>query len=105
MTDLKLPLPGADEVLLCTEHTTLEHVSGCLFVGKNVITSYVKLAEASWCNFGHQVELLWRRATAADNGGKIYCLVDADKLDYDVAEKVERKLENLLHGGLLVQAY
>lgn len=27
MTDPKLPLPGADEVLLCTEHTTLEDVS------------------------------------------------------------------------------
>jgi hypothetical protein len=27
MTDPKLPLPSADEVLLCTEHTTLEDVS------------------------------------------------------------------------------
>ncbi len=50
----------------------------------------------------YQVELLWRRATAADNDGKIYCLVDADKLGYDVAEKAEQKL--IPHGGLLLNA-
>lgn len=44
---------------------------------------------------------MWRRAATTGNGGKIYCLVDADKLDYDVSEKAEQKHDHLLRGSLL----
>ncbi|XP_077980164.1 E3 ubiquitin-protein ligase rnf213-alpha-like [Glandiceps talaboti] len=59
------PLPSYDEVLLCTPQTTLE-----------------------------EVVLLWRRAMY-DGSGKIYCLVNADQLDYEVSTKAEEKRNKL----------
>ena len=56
----QLPLPTEDEVLLCTENTRYE-----------------------------EVELLLRRALGMFNHGKIYCLVNADRLSYDVGVQVE----------------
>ncbi|XP_070579262.1 E3 ubiquitin-protein ligase rnf213-alpha-like [Ptychodera flava] len=61
MTDTNTPLPSYDEVLLCTQQTTLE-----------------------------EVVLLWRRAMYDTSGG-IYCLVNADRLDYEVSTKAEDK--------------
>ncbi|XP_063403574.1 E3 ubiquitin-protein ligase rnf213-alpha-like [Mytilus trossulus] len=57
------PLPQSDEVLLCTPQTTLD-----------------------------MLEIFWRRALFADNR-KVYCLVNADLLDYEVSEKGEKSLE------------
>ena len=39
-----------------------------------------------------QLEIFWRRALFAD-GSKIYCLVNADLLDYEVSDKGEKSLE------------
>ncbi|KAI0241298.1 E3 ubiquitin-protein ligase [Lamellibrachia satsuma] len=64
-----LPLPEADEVLLCTEQTTAE-----------------------------EVDLLYRRA-ARDKHGKIYCLAHADMLDYEVSETAESYLEKHIKGS------
>ncbi|XP_077867704.1 E3 ubiquitin-protein ligase RNF213-like [Saccoglossus kowalevskii] len=65
MADKDKPLPSYDEVLICTPQTTLE-----------------------------QVVLLWRRAMF-DKSGKIYCLVNADQLDYDISTTAEVKRSQL----------
>ncbi|XP_064641333.1 E3 ubiquitin-protein ligase rnf213-alpha-like isoform X2 [Lineus longissimus] len=70
MDDPKLPLPDDEEILLCTNSTTTE-----------------------------EVDLLWQRATCDQmNQGKIYCLVNADRLDYDVSDSVEKSLEKHIKG-------
>ncbi|CAG2236708.1 RNF213 [Mytilus edulis] len=59
------PLPLSDEVLLCTPSTTLD-----------------------------MLEIFWRRSLFGDSHcGKIYCLVNADLLDYEVSDKGEKLLE------------
>ncbi|XP_064635715.1 E3 ubiquitin-protein ligase RNF213-like isoform X3 [Lineus longissimus] len=63
-----VPLPNDDEVLLCTVHTTAE-----------------------------EVELLWQRAVN-DQQRKIFCLVNADLLDYDVSDQVEKSLDSSIKG-------
>ncbi|CAC5425101.1 RNF213 [Mytilus coruscus] len=60
------PLPQSDEVLLCTPQTTLD-----------------------------MIEIFWRRSLFANNS-KVYCLVNADLLDYDVSDRGERTLERLM---------
>ena len=45
-----------------------------------------------------KVDLLYRRA-AGDRHGKIYCLANADMLDYDVSEKAESYLEKYIKGN------
>ncbi|XP_052086034.1 E3 ubiquitin-protein ligase RNF213-like [Mytilus californianus] len=60
------PLPQSDEVLLCSPSTTLD-----------------------------MVEIFWRRALFAEND-KIYCLINADLLDYDIADRAERNLQSLM---------
>ncbi|VDI41573.1 Hypothetical predicted protein [Mytilus galloprovincialis] len=57
------PLPQSDEVLLCTPQTTLD-----------------------------MLEIFWRRSLFADDS-KVYCLVNADLLDYEVSDKGEKSLE------------
>ncbi|XP_071122875.1 E3 ubiquitin-protein ligase RNF213-like [Mytilus edulis] len=59
-------LPQSDEVLLCNKHSTLD-----------------------------MVEIFWRRCLFSEND-KIYSLVFADALDYDVADKAEKKLKSLM---------
>ncbi|KAJ8315845.1 hypothetical protein KUTeg_007995 [Tegillarca granosa] len=57
------PLPQSDEVLVCSQHTTID-----------------------------QLDIFWRRALF-DTSDRVYCLVNADLLDYDVSDKGERRLE------------
>ncbi|KAL4233165.1 hypothetical protein ACF0H5_007850 [Mactra antiquata] len=64
--DQNQPLPQSDEVLMCTPNTTND-----------------------------EVDIFWRRAIF-DDSDKIYCLVNADMLDYDVCEASERCLEEYL---------
>ena len=44
-----------------------------------------------------QVLLLWRRALS-DRLDRVFCLVRADLLDYDVSVKAEQQLHNLMQG-------
>ena len=46
--------------------------------------------------FPLQVELLWRRALADRAGERLYCLVHADLLDYDVSQKAVDSLHTLM---------
>ncbi|XP_053390338.1 E3 ubiquitin-protein ligase rnf213-alpha-like, partial [Mercenaria mercenaria] len=66
MMDKDQPLPQSDEILMCTSQTTKD-----------------------------EVDIFWRRAIF-DGARKIHCLVNADMLDYDVSEAVERCLEEYL---------
>ncbi|XP_072028224.1 E3 ubiquitin-protein ligase rnf213-alpha-like [Amphiura filiformis] len=61
-------LPTQEEVLICNTATTLE-----------------------------QVLLLWRRALS-DQLKRVFCLVRADLLDYDVSVKAEQQLLHLMQG-------
>ncbi|ELU00405.1 hypothetical protein CAPTEDRAFT_216802 [Capitella teleta] len=66
MANQHLPLPGPDEVLMCSESTSAE-----------------------------EIELLWLRAIgdARDQKrGKIYCLVNAHMLIYEVCQQFEKCL-------------
>jgi len=54
-----------------------------------------------------QVELLWRRAEGDArevHGGKLYMLVNAELLDYDISRRVEESLEKHSHAvpGLFI---
>ncbi|KAI0227837.1 hypothetical protein LSAT2_021672 [Lamellibrachia satsuma] len=98
-----LPLPGSDEVLLCTEHTTAEESpeSVQLFnVLRQVVPQYgcvsaeTTFAVSPW----HRLTCCTRRA-ANDRQGKIYCLANADLLDYEVSEKAESYLEKHIKGN------
>ncbi|CAH1233988.1 RNF213 [Branchiostoma lanceolatum] len=60
------PMPSYSEVLLCTSETTVE-----------------------------EIVLLWRRAIT-DNAGRIFCLVNIDKLDHDVSVKAEEERLKLM---------
>ncbi|XP_052062680.1 E3 ubiquitin-protein ligase rnf213-alpha-like isoform X2 [Mytilus californianus] len=64
--EVNRPLPQSDEVLLCTPTTTLD-----------------------------MLEIFWRRALFANND-RVYCLVNADLLNYDVSDKGENSLERHL---------
>lgn len=56
--DGSLPLPTYEEVLFCTEHTTVEEVT-----------------------------LLWRRALGDLGYFRLFCLVHAERLSYQVCDK------------------
>ncbi|XP_046861644.1 E3 ubiquitin-protein ligase rnf213-alpha-like [Xenia sp. Carnegie-2017] len=61
-------LPSDEEVVVCDQSTTSE-----------------------------EIELLWRRAVG-DNTGRLFCLVNADLLDFDVSQEALRLLESLTQG-------
>lgn len=42
-----------------------------------------------------QIELFWRRSLG-DHDGQVFCLVDADLLDYRVSQKAADSLDSLL---------
>ena len=47
--------------------------------------------------FSFQVVLLWRRAIG-DQLGRVFCLVRADLLNYDVSVEAEQELTKLMKG-------
>ena len=62
----KLPLPTHEEVLICTEKTTPEEVT-----------------------------LLWKRAFDDPGSKRIFCLVHAELLNYQVCDNALRDLQQL----------
>ena len=69
MEDQTLPLPTHEEVLICNEYTTDEEVT-----------------------------LLWKRAMGDPNHFRIFCLVHAEQLSYQVCDKVLRTLFDFSQG-------
>ncbi|XP_065826351.1 E3 ubiquitin-protein ligase RNF213-like isoform X2 [Oscarella lobularis] len=69
MSDPLLPLPSADEVLLCSSTTTFEAVS-----------------------------LFWRRAIKDPSESRLFCLVGADRLSYEVSREAFDELFRLSQG-------
>ena len=64
-----LPLPSYEEVLICNEDTTTEEVT-----------------------------LLWKRAMGDPNHFRIFCLVHAERLSYQVCDKALRSLTQCSQG-------
>ncbi|XP_052224866.1 E3 ubiquitin-protein ligase rnf213-alpha-like [Dreissena polymorpha] len=75
--DKSKPLPSSDEILICHTKTSQD-----------------------------EVDIFWRRAIFG-SGGKIYCLVHADLLNYDAGVATQKTLEqNILEAnGMGVQRY
>lgn len=67
--DQSLPMPTYEEVLMCSEHTTLE-----------------------------EVMLLWKRALGDPQHHRIFCLVHAEKLSIKVCEQALQSLSLLSQG-------
>ena len=65
MENEQLLLPTYEEVLICNEHTTAE-----------------------------EVMLLWKRAVGDPNHFRIFCLVHAELLSYQVCDKALRSLKD-----------
>ena len=84
MEDLDLPLPTPEEVLICNCSTTAEEVPFFLF------TSYVRIPVTSIIVF--KVELFWMRAVSDPEHWRIFSLVHAEKLSYQVSDLALRTL-------------
>ncbi len=69
MKDDSLPMPTSEEVLICNKHTTLEEVT-----------------------------LLWKRAMGDPNKFKIFCLVHAENLSYQICDKSLKSLSEVSQG-------
>ena len=67
--DQSLPMPTYEEVLVCSEWTTEE-----------------------------EVVLLWRRALGDPGHFRIFCLVHAERLSYQVCDRALRSLTQLSEG-------
>ena len=65
-SERQVPLPTNEEVLICTERTTIEEVT-----------------------------LLWKRAFDDPGNKRIFCLVNADLLVYQVCDKSLHELQHL----------
>ena len=70
MEDTSLPMPTHEEVLICSEHTTEEEVT-----------------------------LLWKRALGDPNYFRIFCLVHAERLIYQIHYKALKSLSELSQGN------
>ena len=70
MESQDLPLPSYEEVLLCNELTTAEEVA-----------------------------LLWKRAMGDPNHFRIFCLVHAELLSYQVCDNVFKSLHDFSQGS------
>ena len=69
MENKDLPLPTYEEVLLCNKSTTSEEVS-----------------------------LLWRKATGDPNYFRLFCLVHAELLSYQVCDSAIKSLQKFTQG-------
>ena len=69
MEEKDLPLPTHEEVLVCSEYTTAEEVT-----------------------------LLWRRSMGDPNKFRIFCMVYAERLSYQVCDEAIRELFKLSQG-------
>lgn len=69
MENKDLPLPTHEEILICSESTTAE-----------------------------EVILLWKRAMRDPNYLRIFCLAHAERLSYQVCDKVLRALSQCSQG-------
>eukprot|EP00118_Oscarella_pearsei_P021368 m.239300 g.239300 ORF g.239300 m.239300 type:complete len:5831 (+) comp40181_c2_seq5:266-17758(+) len=69
MEDSHLPLPSAEEMLLCSPSTTLEAVT-----------------------------LFWRRSIEDPTRGRLFCLAGADRLNSEVSKEAVKELHRLSQG-------
>ena len=69
------PLPTPEEVLVCNPTTSDEEVDHEIFFVPNKIA------------FFFQIELFWRRAINDPGFNRIFCLIHAEKLSYQVSDQ------------------
>lgn len=111
MENQSLPLPNRNEVLLCTENTSTEEVNisklklmvqlhYCMKQYDYAIKSYYNINFNMWIRFHYyQITLFFRKALRQekkDSNQRIYCLLNADLLRYDVCdESLKTLMENM----------
>ena len=69
LQDDSLPMPTLEEVLICNKYTTLEEVT-----------------------------LLWKRAIGDPSKFRIFCLVHAENLSYQVCDRALKELNEISQG-------
>ena len=79
-------LPSLEEVLICTPQTTEEEV----LLRFNLLYYYNHLK--------FKVTLLWRRAIGDPGFKRIFCLVHAEKLPYQVCDRSLWTLDEITQG-------
>ena len=89
MEDKAMPLPSLEEVLICTQQTTEEEVLMRVLIF-SCILYYLH------CDF--KVTLLWRRAIGDPEFKRIFCLVHAEKLSYQVCDRSLWTLDEITQG-------
>ena len=91
--DVALPLPTHEEVLVCSETTTTEEVGNLIF--RPLVDSFIDQTTLISLT---QVTLLWQRAIDDPGFKRIFCLLHAEKLTYQVCHKAIQSLTELSQG-------
>ena len=91
--DVALPLPTHEEVLVCSETTTTEEVGNLIL--RPLVASFIDQTTLISLT---QVTLLWQRAIDDPGFKRIFCLLHAEKLAYQVCHKAIQSLTELSQG-------
>ena len=91
--DVALPLPTHEEVLVCSETTTTEEVNNLIL--RPLVVSFIDQTTLISLT---QVTLLWQRAIDDPGFKRIFCLLHAEKLSYQVCHKAIQSLTELSQG-------
>ena len=101
---MSLPLPTLEEVLICNSATTTEEVRKCTLRPHSqrnfILTPDLPHAQIKLASWPHtfQVTLLWRRAIGDPGFKRIFCLLHAEKLSYQICDQALQSLTELSHG-------
>ena len=94
------PLPTPEELLICNERTSIEEV--CVTHSSQYFTSfpyYIPIPFVTYIFRTLQVNLLWQRAVCDEpDFQRVFCLVHAEKLPYQTADKTLRSLNDIRQG-------
>jgi len=100
------PLPSLEEVLICDHNTTVEEVNLCNFYLCSTTYNYaVYVCTCSFIVYHYiifivylQISLLWYRAIRDPDHKQIFCLVNGEKLPYQVCIEAFEEMDKILKG-------
>ena len=102
---MSLPLPTLEEVLICNSATTTEEVRKCTLRPHSqrnfILTPDLPHAQIKLASWPHtfQVTLLWQRAIGDPGFKRVFCLLHAEKLSYQICDQALQSLTELSHGS------
>ena len=102
-----LPLPSLEEVLICDQNTTVEEVNWFyIFLVSMLLLCTTCVYYTYVCC--KQISLLWYRAVRDPEHKRIFCLVNGEKLPYQVCVEAFERMDQILTGEtgrLFTQCY